>query len=113
PEATEPAPDRIPEPTPEHVPEPGPAEVPEPNPVEVPERPPEQTAEQMEPADRPVIEEEFPATQMPVIAGLEDMEEEVETASNGISGQEQHADTSARLEPVAPSDNQPNSVEPQ
>ena len=85
PVATEPAPDRIPDPSPEHVPEPGPVEVPEPAPVEVPEQSPQQLGE------RPVIEEEFPATEMPIIT---------EAASNGVA-----------TEPA--SDGQANNVEPQ
>jgi XTP/dITP diphosphohydrolase len=69
PVATEPAPDQIPDPGPEHVPEPAPVEVPEPGPVEVPEPSPQQLGD-----ERPVIEEEFPATEMPIIT---------DTASNG------------------------------
>ena len=91
--ATEPAPDRIPEPHPVEVPEPGPVEVPEPS--------PEQAATD---SDKPVIEEEFPAAQMPAINDLE-------AASNGVDA-ESAAETSAELEPTAPSDSQPNSVEP-
>jgi len=74
PVGTEPAPDRIPEPTPADVPERGPVEVPEPSPVETPEPSPQQA----------VIEEEFPAEQLPVLS-------DVDAAANG----------------------QPNNVEPQ
>lgn len=60
PVGTEPAPDRVPEPGPAEVPEPGPVEVPEPAPVETPE-----------PAPQQVIEEEFPAEQLPVLRDVD------------------------------------------
>ena len=81
--------------------EPEPDRIPEPHPVEVPEPSPEQAATD---SDKPVIEEEFPAAQMPAINDLE-------AASNGVDA-ESAAETSAELEPTAPSDSQPNSVEP-
>jgi XTP/dITP diphosphohydrolase len=78
--------------------EPGPDGVPEPHTVEVPEQAAADT-------DKPVIEEEFPAAQMPMINDLE-------AASNGVDA-ESEAEMSAELEPTAPSEGQPNSVEPQ
>jgi XTP/dITP diphosphohydrolase len=81
--------------------EPHPAEVPEPE-QHVLGPSPEQAAAD---ADKPVIEEEFPAGQMPVIS-------DIEAASNGLRA-ESPPETSAELEPTAPSDSQPNSVEPQ
>jgi XTP/dITP diphosphohydrolase len=74
PQATEPAPDRIPEPSPAEVPEPGPVEVPEPSPVETPERSPEQVTEE----HPPVIEEEFPAQQLPVLSDIDSVPNDAE-----------------------------------
>src|ERR1700758_3268078 len=91
--ATEPAPDGIGE---SH-----PAEVSDPE-EDVPEPSPEQAAANTE---KPVIEEEFPVAQMPAISALE-------AASNGLQA-ESAPETSAELEPAAPSDSQPNSIEPQ
>jgi XTP/dITP diphosphohydrolase len=94
-------------PTPDGIPEPHPAEVPEPE-ERVREPSPEAEGEaEEEPlaanTDEHVIEEEFPAAQMPAISDLE-------AAANGVDA-ESGTETSAELEPTAPSDSQPNSVE--
>lgn len=89
------------EPVPDAIPEPHPVEMPEPE-EHAPELSPEQAAAD---TDKPVIDEEFPAGQMPVISDLE-------AASNGVDA-ESAGETSAELEPTAPSDSQPHSVEPQ
>ena len=90
------------EPHPVEVSEPEPDEVPEPSSEHGPESSPEPAAAE---GDKPVIEEEFPAAQMPAITDLE-------AASNGADA-ESAAETSAQLEPTAQSDSGPNSVEPQ
>ena len=52
-----------------------------------------------------VIEEEFPATEMPVIS-------EAEVGTDGVNA-EQEPENSDELEPTASADGQPNNVEPQ
>jgi hypothetical protein len=97
PAATEPTPDEVPEQPPEHAPEDARAA----------------TGPDAEGNDRPVIEEEFPATQMPVIT-------DADTTSNGldapmtVSGEEDPVELASEveLEPTAPAEGQPNRVDP-
>jgi XTP/dITP diphosphohydrolase len=119
PAATEPTPDEVPEQPPEHAPEDARAA----------------TGPDAEGNDRPVIEEEFPATQMPVITdadttsnGLDapmtvsreedqapmTVSREEDQAPMTVSGEEDPVELASEveLEPTAPAEGQPNRVDP-